>query len=321
MDQDLFDYSPIVAREPIRWPGDARVAFYVGLNVEHFHVDSPSTSLWEGTASLVPDPLNYGWRDYGPRVAIWRLIESLDRHGIRASALVNSDVVQRYPQIIDAGRARNWAWLAHGKTNSRLETGMASHEERAFLTDVVATIEKATGQRPHGWLGPGLTETFQTPSLLVELGLTYVLDWTNDDQPYPLNVPGMLSVPYSVELNDLNVFLSRGLTGPDFVQLVKDQLDQLYSDSAGSGRVMALALHPFVISQPFRIPGHGARVRRQPPRGLADDERRDRRALHAHVIADAGVAEPLVVGGHTTDSSCTRCLAAGRTQTQPIRTR
>ncbi len=252
MDQDLFDYSPIVAREPIRWPGGARVAFYVGLNVEHFHVDRPSTSLWEGTASLVPDPLNYGWRDYGPRVAIWRLIESLDRHGIRASALLNSDVVQRYPAIIEAGRARNWAWLAHGKTNSKLHTNMSAHEERAFLTDVVATIEKATGERPHGWLGPGLTETFQTPSLLAELGLSYVLDWTNDDQPYPLNVPGMLSVPYSVELNDLNVFLSRSLTGPDFVQLVKDQLDQLYSDSAGSGRVMALALHPFVISQPFR---------------------------------------------------------------------
>jgi len=103
-----------------------------------------------------------------------------------------------------------------------------------------------------GGRGPGLTETFQTPSLLAELGLTYVLDWTNDDQPYPLNVAGMLSVPYSVELNDLNVFLSRGLTGPGFVQLVKDRLDQLYSDSAGSGRVMALALHPFVISQPFR---------------------------------------------------------------------
>ena len=232
MDNDLYEYSPITEREPIHWPDDARVAFYLGLNIEHFHVDSPSTSLWEGTASLVPDPLNYGWRDYGARVAIWRLIESLDRHGIRASALLNSEVVHRYPQIIDAGRDRNWAWLAHGKTNSMLQTGMAANEERAFLTDVVETIENATGRRPRGWLGPGLTETFQTPSLLADLGLGYVLDWTNDDQPYPLNVPGMLSVPYSVELNDLNLFISRGLTGPAFVQVVKDQLEQLYVDSA-----------------------------------------------------------------------------------------
>lgn len=252
MDNDLFDYTPIVEREPIHWPDGARVAFYLGLNLEHFQIGSPSTSLWEGTASLVPDPLNYGWRDYGPRVAIWRLIETLDRYEIRASALLNSDVGERYPQIIDAGRARDWAWIAHGKTNSRLQTGMNVDEERAFLSDVVETIETATGQRPRGWLGPGLTETFQTPTLLAELRLRYILDWTNDDQPYRLNVPGMLSVPYSVELNDLNVFISQGMTGPDFVGLVRDQLDQLYADSADSGRVMALALHPFVIGQPFR---------------------------------------------------------------------
>lgn len=252
MENDLFDYTPIVEREPIHWPDGARVAFYLGLNLEHFQIGSPSTSLWEGTASLVPDPLNYGWRDYGPRVAIWRLIETLDRYEIRASALLNSDVGEHHPQIIDAGRARDWAWIAHGKTNSRLQTGMNVDEERAFLTDVVETIATATGQRPRGWLGPGLTETFQTPTLLAELGLRYILDWTNDDQPYRLNVPGMLSVPYSVELNDLNVFISQGMTGPDFVGLVRDQLDQLYADSADSGRVMALALHPFVIGQPFR---------------------------------------------------------------------
>ncbi len=252
MDNELFDYSPITEREPIHWPGDARVAFYVGLNVEHFHVDRPSTSVYEATSALVPDPLNYGWRDYGARVAIWRLIESLDRHGVRASVLLNSEVGERYPQIIEAGLSRDWAWLAHGQTNSTLHTDLSADEERGVLTDIVDTIEKAVGRRPRGWMGPGLTETFNTPALLAELGLTYVLDWTNDDQPYPLNVPGMLSVPYSVELNDIGVFMLKNFTGPDFVQMVKDQLDQLYADSADSGRVMALALHPFVIGQPFR---------------------------------------------------------------------
>lgn len=252
MDNTLFDYSPITERRPIQWPGGARVAFYVGLNVEHFHVDRPSTSLTEATAALVPDPLNYGWRDYGARVGFWRLITSLDAHGVRASVLLNSEVADHYPQIIEAGRSRNWAWLAHGATNSALHTGLSVDEERAVLTDVVETIERATGSRPHGWMGPGLSETFHTPALLAELGLSYVLDWTNDDQPYPLNVPGMLSVPYTVELNDLGIFTGRGYTGPEFVRMVKDQLDQLYADAADSGRVMALALHPFVIGQAFR---------------------------------------------------------------------
>ena len=63
----------------------------------------------EATASLVPDPLNHGWRDYGSRVGIWRVIDGLDRHGTRASALVNSEAAERYPQIVAAGRARDWA--------------------------------------------------------------------------------------------------------------------------------------------------------------------------------------------------------------------
>ncbi|MEF3118000.1 polysaccharide deacetylase family protein [Streptomyces chrestomyceticus] len=252
MDNALFDYSPIVDREPIHWPGGARVAFYVGLNVEHYQVDRPSTSIFPGTAGLAPDPLNYGWRDYGPRVGIWRLIESLDRHGLRASVMLNSDVTHHYPQIIEAGRARGWAWVAHGRDNSTFQADMSVEDERAYLTEVVGTIEAATGRRPRGWLGPALTETFRTPELLAGLGLDYVLDWANDDQPYRLNVPGMLSVPYSIEVNDISLFVGKNLSGPDFVRIVEDQLDQLYADSATSGRVMSLVLHPFVINQPFR---------------------------------------------------------------------
>jgi allantoinase len=246
-----FVYSPINERPALDWPGGARVAAYIGLNVEHFLIDRPSTSIWPGTADMVPDALNYGWRDYGPRVGIWRMIESLDRHGVRASVLLNSMAATEYPQIINAGVERNWAWLAHGQTNSTLQAGMTLGEERRFLADVTDTITAATGQRPTGWMGPGLTETFATPGLLAELGYGYLLDWTNDDQPYRLNTPGMLSVPYSVELNDL-MLSARGTTGPEFVQMVKDQYEQLRADAARGGRVMALALHPFVTGQAFR---------------------------------------------------------------------
>ncbi len=247
-----FDYSPITARPPLSWPGGARVAVYIGLNVEHFLPDLPSTSIWPGTAELQPDALNYGWRDYGARVGIWRTIESLDRHGVRPSVLLNSAVIEHHPQIIAAGRERDWTWLAHGRTNSILHNGIGVDEERHLLTEITDAIVAATGCPPRGWMGPGLTETHHTPQLLAELGYRYVLDWTNDDQPYRLTVPGMLSVPYSVELNDLLLF-GKGFTGPEFVQIVVDQYEQLSADAEnGSGRVLALALHPFVIGQAFR---------------------------------------------------------------------
>jgi len=252
MDNALYDYSPITDRPKITWPNGARVAFYIGLNIEHFEVDKPATSIFAGTAGLVPDPLNYGWRDYGVRVGIWRMIAAMDRYGMRASVLLNADVCRHYPQIIAAGRQRNWAWLAHGRNNSTFQSGMKPDAERAYLKEVVDTITAATGQPVRGWLGPALTETFETPRLLKELGLTYILDWCCDDQPFATNVPGMLSVPYSIEINDISLCVGKSLSGPDFCTMITDAFDQLYKDAEHSGRVMALCLHPFVSNQPHR---------------------------------------------------------------------
>lgn len=252
MDNQLYKYSPIVDRPALEWPEGKRIAFYLGLNLEHYQVDKPSTSIFGGTAGLQPDPLNFGWRDYGLRVGIWRMMESLDRYGIRASALVNSDVCKHYPQVIEAGRERDWAWVAHGRDNSTFEAGMSREEEMKYLQDVVTTIKFETGTQPRGWLGPALTETHETPSILAGLGVNYLLDWCADDQPFHLNEDGMISVPYSIEVNDVTLFSNRNMSGPEFLQLVIDQYEQLSKDSAAGGRVMALALHPFIIGQPFR---------------------------------------------------------------------
>jgi len=255
MDNELYGYSPIVERPPLRWPDGARLALYVGLNIEHYEVDKPSTSIFGGTAGLAPDPLNYGWRDYGPRVGIWRIIEMLDRLGLRASVLLNSDVCDRYPQIITAGRERNWAWLAHGRNNSTVHAPLARDVEKELLTEMMSAIERTTGTRPKGWMGPALNASFNTPELLAEMGVSYILDWCADDQPFEMRVQAgpMISVPYSIEVNDITQFVGHSCTGPAFEQILVDQFDRLYAEGAQTGRVMAIAIHPFVIGQPFRM--------------------------------------------------------------------
>lgn len=254
MENQLYDYWPIIRRPRLEWPNRARVAFWIGLNIEHYEIDKPSTSIFAGTAMLQPDPLNYGWRDYAPRVGVWRMMDLLDRYHMRASVLLNSDVCRYYPEIIEEGNKRDWVWLAHGKNNSIFEANMSLDEERAYLTQVVTTIQEGTGKAPRGWLGPALTETFNTPDLLAELGVSYLLDWCNDDQPYPMKVKQgrMISVPYSIELNDISLFVGKALPPQDFYQMVVDQFDLLYAEGEQSGRVMCLALHPFVINLPFR---------------------------------------------------------------------
>lgn len=236
-------------------PNDAQIAVWIGLNVESYEVDKPSTSIFQGTAGLSPDPLNYGWRDYSVRVGIWRMMVLFDKFNIRPSCLINSDVCIKYPEIIEEGNKRNWSWVAHGKNNSIFQANMAREDEVKYLLEVVQTIEKHTGQMPKGWLGPALTETFNTPEILSKLGLTYLLDWCNDDQPYPLKTENgkMISVPYSIEINDIPIFVGKNTTGEEFYQMLIDQFDTLYEEGIENPRVMAIALHPFVISQPFRI--------------------------------------------------------------------
>ncbi|BDI29565.1 hypothetical protein CCAX7_16160 [Capsulimonas corticalis] len=99
-----------------------------------------------------------------------------------------------------------------------------------------------------------MTETHHTLDLLAEAGIQYVANWVNDEQPYPMRVKtgSLLSLPYSVEINDFAAFLEQGQTGEEFAQTIRDQFDILYEDGAKTGRVMSICLHPFLIGHPHR---------------------------------------------------------------------
>ncbi len=249
-----FDFQPIAHRPPMQLPDNARVAVWVIPNVEHFLFDRPSTSITPVTTSLVPDVLNYSWRDYGVRVGFWRLLDILNKHGIRGTAALNSDVCKYYPQLIQAGNECNWEWMAHGRNNSEMITAMTVDEERALLKEVIETIEKGTGTRPRGWLSPALTETHNTPDLLVELGIEYTCNWVNDELPSRVKVKNgsLVSIPYSIEINDIPAFLDLKQSGEQFGKMICDTYDVLYEDGAKIPRIMAIALHPFLIGHPHR---------------------------------------------------------------------
>lgn len=253
-DHGRFPYSPIVDRKPLRWPKGARVAVWVIPNIEHFLFDRPSTSLTQVTTSLVPDVLNYSWRDYGVRVGVWRMMEIMERHGVRATVALNSDVCDHYSRILEEGNRLGWEWMGHGTNNSTLINKQSEEEERALIAHVASTIAKATGARPRGWLSPALSESHRTLDILAENKIEYVANWVNDEQPYPMRVKSgtMLSMPYSLEINDIPALLDHHQSGETFGRMICDQFDGLYEDGAKSGRVMAISLHPFLIGHPHR---------------------------------------------------------------------
>jgi peptidoglycan/xylan/chitin deacetylase (PgdA/CDA1 family) len=173
---------------------------------------------------------------------------------VRGTVALNSEVCRHYPQIIAATRSLGWEHMGHGQTNSIGLNQQPEDEERRIIRDVLDTIAGATGQRPTGWLSPALTESARTPDLLAEAGVEYLADWANDEQPYPMRVRTntLLSIPYSVEINDITVFLGNHGTAGEFHRRIVDQFDVMYEDARLSGRVMCISLHPFLIGHGFR---------------------------------------------------------------------
>ena len=252
MDNLRYDYDPIVTRKKLEWPNNARVALWVCPNIEYFHIDKP---IMESPNPTVPEISAYSLRDYGSRVGVFRMMEIFDKHRIRGSVLLNSDVCERNPFIIDEGKKRDWEWLGHGVTNNLRITSYPQDEERELIRKVKETITRAIGQPPKGWLGPALAESFNTPDHLAAEGFEYLCDWVCDDQPVPMRVRQgrMLVVPYDQGLNDIRVFMRGNHTPAEYCQMLCDQFDTLYREGEKSGRVMGIPLHPFVIGLPFRI--------------------------------------------------------------------
>jgi peptidoglycan/xylan/chitin deacetylase (PgdA/CDA1 family) len=240
-----FDYLPITARPRIRWPNGARVAFWVAPNIEH----------WEYlplSRPTRPDIPHYTRNDYGNRIGFWRMLEILQKHGVKPCSCLNIAVLEHFPEIRKAMIDADWVYMAHGVYNSRPIYGYTVEQERDYWRDVLDTVKRHTGKTVKGRLGGGGGYTENTDDLMAEAGLLYHTSWIIDDQPLPIRVKGgkrFCFVPYSGQTNDaICLFAEREADG--FFQMVKDQFDTLYREGAENGRVMCLSLHPHMIGRP-----------------------------------------------------------------------
>ena len=178
-----YRYSAIENRPDFEWPERKRLAFYIGLNVEHFAFLAGLGSDPFQRASAPQTQRNFAWRDYGLRVGIWRVFRMLDELKLPATILLNSLVCENYPEVIERIKQRGDEVCAHGRTNAESLAGLWEHDEARIISETTETITRHFGVRPLGWMGPAAAETRVTPDLLVEAGYTYSLGWPVDDQP------------------------------------------------------------------------------------------------------------------------------------------
>jgi allantoinase len=252
---DRIAYSAITERPRLLLPDGARMVVWVIVNVEEWDPTEPMPRTVlspPAGGSPMPDVPNWAWHEYGNRVGFWRFVEVLDALSIPAVLSINGSALAAYPPIVRAAVEREWELIGHGFTQRNMQK---VENERADIRKTRDVIAEATGVAPRGWLGPGLTETWETPDLLVEEGYDYVADWVLDDQPVWLKTRGkpILNVPYTQECNDVAMMLIQHHKASEYSDRALDQFEQIYADAASSARVMALVVHPYIMGAPHRL--------------------------------------------------------------------
>ena len=252
---DRIDYSAIADRPALKLPGGARMAIWVIVNVEEWDPKDtmPRTVLTPPAGGApVPDIPNWCWHEYGNRVGFWRMLKVFDEFQIPGVLAINGCAIEAFPPIIKAAMERKWEFIGHGFTQRNMQK---VENERADIRKSAEVLEKATGQRPRGWLGPGLTQTLDTPDLLAAAGVKYIGDWVYDDEPTVIKTAKgpLVTLPYTIECNDIPVMIIQHHNSDYLLKLVMDQFDRLYAESAKRAKFCTLAIHPYISGQPHRI--------------------------------------------------------------------
>ena len=261
-----YDYVPLPERKTLKWPNGARLALMLTMNLEYWDLTKDTEEpYYAGGPAILPDPMpgnvadfsNYTWREYGQRVGIWRLIDIFDKAGVPASCTMNAKMGIERRQVIDAVNGRGWELVAHNYVQTDLLTNYTFEpdKEREIILETLRVYEEVVGRPARGWLSSSLRCTANTPEILAEQGLIFTTDFMNDDQPYLIQTDHgpIVSVPYSNEVNDFQIFFRRGMSTTQAAELLKEQFDELYREGGESGRLMNVGIHPHVFGQPFRV--------------------------------------------------------------------
>lgn len=249
-----YDYRGIDGRPDYAWPNGRRLAVHVALNLEHFAFGE-GLGATLGPTAPPPDVGNFAWRDYGNRVGAWRMRELFNQLELPVSVLVNTTMYDYAPALLDAYRADGAEFVGHGRSNAEAQGAYDEAGERALIAETTAAIAAAEGKPPAGWLSPWISESLTTPDLLAEAGYRYVMDWCIDDQPvwFRTRAGRLLSVPYPMELNDIPAIVARRVGAAEFADMIIDNFDEMLEQSAGQPLVMGIALHAYIVGQPYRL--------------------------------------------------------------------
>src|SRR5215210_9072212 len=253
--RERCEFSAIVDRAPLKLPGGARLVFWTIVNYEVWDIGRPMARQVLPAPTgvpMLPDVPNWSWHEYGMRVGVWRFFDLFARLNIKPTLSINARVCEDYVRVAEEAKRQGWEFMGHSYEQGPIHK---EPDQATMIARSMGILEKFTGKRPVGWLGPGLTQTYETPELLAEAGVKYIGDWVYDDEPTVIRTDKgpLMTLPYSVELNDIPMMIVQHHESEYWKRRAIDQFDRLWKEGAERPKIMAMAIHPYISGQPHRI--------------------------------------------------------------------
>ncbi len=259
MDHDLYPWSNLFDRKPVRWPGGAKVAVWCVVSLEWFPM-VPADKPFRAPGHMqtpYPDYRHYTAREYGTRVGFYRLLDAFSSVGAKVSVATNAAIAERYPRIIEDIIGAGHEIIAHSTDmNGTIASGLDEAEERRLIAGSLDTLERVSGTRPRGWLSIARSQSWNTPRLLAEAGVDYMCDWPNDELPYRVTTQAgeIVNIPLNHELSDRQIITVQQQSADSYVEQMKDAFEWLRAEAdEDGGRMLPLHLTPYIIALPYRI--------------------------------------------------------------------
>jgi allantoinase len=258
MDHDLYPWSNLFERPSIAWPQGKTVAVPIVVSLEWFPIlaqDKPFRAPGH-MQTAYPDYRHYTSREYGTRVGFYRLLDAFAKAGATVSVATNAAIAERYLSIVRDIVAAGHEIVAHSTDmNGTIASGLPQADEAALIATSLDTLERIAGTRPTGWLSIARSQSFDTPHLLAEAGVAYMLDWVNDELPYAMATRAgpIVNLPLNHELSDRQIVTVQQHSAEGYAEQIRDAYDWLAREAGGGGRMLPLHVTPYILGLPYRI--------------------------------------------------------------------
>lgn len=238
-----------------KWADGSRLVVSVSMQFEAggqpLNAESPFPQNMQNGFTDLPAAT---WYEYGYKEGVPRMLDAWDKLGIKVTSHMVGSAVLKNPALAREITDRGHEAAAHGREWST-QYNMAYDEEKAFIKDGADIIKQITGFTPVGYNANWLRRGHNTLDILKELGFIYHIDDVSRDEPFVIQVRGgdFAVVPYTIRCNDIVLVEGRHFSTGQFLEQVKMEFDQLYTEAEYKRRLMSISFHDRIGGTPQMV--------------------------------------------------------------------